>query len=70
MLYLIYLPLVLILSACGKPPTAAVEGFQSRDQHGLRTYLFTHYDIIEPHNDTVRNPFGESSQGKLSDAHH
>ena len=68
MLYLRYLPIVLVLAACGKPPTAAVEGFQSRDKHGLRTYLFTHYDVIAPHNDTVNNPFREGNQGKLSDA--
>ena len=45
MLYLRALPLILIVAACGKSTTAAVEGYPSRDQHGQGKLAMTHLPV-------------------------
>ena len=52
-----------IAVACGKAPSGALEGFQSRSKDGGRIYLFSHYEVL---NKQVRNPFQQG--GELTDA--
>lgn len=55
-----------IIVACGEIPSGGVEGFQSRDQSGKRTYLFSHYEVLAEQGSAGRNPFKQ--EGKLTDA--
>ena len=57
MLYLRFIPVVLIVVACGKAPSGEVEGYQSRDQRGGRTYLFSHYEVLSEQDGELRDPF-------------
>ena len=57
MFYLRLTSIVLITFACGKVPSWEVKGFQSRDQKGGRTYLFSHYEVLSEQNNEGSNPF-------------
>ena len=57
MSYLKLIPVVLMIWACGKVPSGEVEGYQSRDPRGGRTYLFSHYEVLSEQDNERRNPF-------------
>lgn len=65
MLYLMFIPAFVIILACREPPPASIEGFQSRDKGGERTYLFSHYEVLDIQDGEVSNPFEQGQ--KLTD---
>lgn len=65
--FLLSMFVLFIIVACGEASPGEVEGFQSRDQSGKRTYLFSHYEVLAEQSRAVRNPFQQA--GKLTDAH-
>lgn len=65
MLYLMFIPAFVIILACGKAGSGSIEGFQSRDKGGERTYLFSHYEVLDIQDGEVSNPFEQGQ--KLTD---
>lgn len=65
--FMSFLFIFFIIVACGEVPAGEVEGFQSRAQSGKRTYLFSHYEVLDEQSRAARNPFQQ--EGKLTDTH-
>ena len=65
--FILFIFTFFIIIACGEVPAGEVEGFQSRDQSGKRTYLFSHYEVLDEQSRAAHNPFQQ--EGKLTDTH-